>query len=478
MRKFSISIFVLSVIVLDVFSLSLDEVIARAKRESSVYRDSLNSAKKSDYSLELLSLDKEHTFSFGVNNGSWTDKSNERDNTSNAGSSSVSFSPYFTYTNAEDNSTSLSFAVPVKLNYVSAGITENSTYTPSVSLDQKILLNGVKDNRLELQKQLARVETRSLNEKTELQFENTMYNAISNVMSRESTLLNATSSYDEKRTQFDSDVALGLIKEGTYAYKKDEAVLISLLSSKTRAEDLFLSAKEEFERVSGFPWVDIDTIDEIEIDFKERQDGNSTIQSAKINMDTAQNEYDILMNNDDRILTLNANASTEIKGSALSYSDFGGGINYRDNSWNVGVKASGKFEDSNNWKGTPTVNFSLGYTLGTTVDETKRLKQQTALLNLQNKTYEYNNALLNYKTSVLNMMNSISAKTDDVRQAHLLFENAKLDYENSLSLNEKGYYTPLTFKKEEINYKVAENSYKTSLLSLYILNNESKILNI
>ena len=78
----------------------------------------------------------------------------------------------------------------------------------------------------------------------------------------------------------------------------------------------------------------------------------------------------------------------------------------------------------------------------------------------------------------MNMMNSISAKTDDVRQAHLLFENAKLDYENALSLNEKGYYTPLTFKKEEINYKVAENSYKTSLLSLYILNNESKILNI
>ena len=184
------------------------------------------------------------------------------------------------------------------------------------------------------------------------------------------------------------------------------------------------------------------------------------------------------MNNDDRILTLNANASTEIKGSTLAYSDFGGGINYRDNSWNVGVKASGKFEGSNDWKGTPTVNFSLGYTLGTTVDETKRLKQQTALLNLQNKTYEYNNALLNYKTSVLNMMNSISAKTDDVRQAHLLFENAKLDYENALSLNEKGYYTPITFKKEEINYKVAENSYKTSLLSLYILNNESKILNI
>ena len=475
MKKFSlIAILLIPIFAFNIYALSLDELVKRAKSESSVYEDTINQAKRSDYSATLLTLDKEHSFSIGVQSGKWEPKNNNK----NEITSNVSFTPYFSYSSADDNTTSITVSSPVAIKYDDTGVFDTSTYDPKLNIDQKILLNGVKDSRLDYQKKLARLEADSTLKKAEFQYENTLYNTIQSVLSKQSSYLKSTSTYNERKALFDSNVSSGIIDEGTYAYKKERSSIESLYNEMIVSESALTNAMTEFKRVAGFEWEGIEEIQKITPEFEEIQDGNTEIQVSKINMDNAKNEYEILLKNDDRVFTLNANAGTSIKGSSMANWNIGAGVRYKDNNFNASVSALGDFSSANNWKGDPTLAFEASYSVGSNTDETKRLKIQNALLNLQSKTYEYNNALINYRTSALSMKTNIEGKILKEKEALLTYENAKDDYENVKDLDTKGYYTPLSIKTEEAIFIEKENAYKSSLLDLYIINNDAKILNV
>lgn len=464
-------------LVFALFALSMvasdfEDILKRAKEESEYYQNSISLSLKSLYSAELLNYDKEHKFKGGVRSGSWSE------NLTNQSESKVSFTPYFSYESNNDNTTTVELSAPINLYYMDNLISTDSTYSPSLSISQNVLLNAVKDEASEFSKRRARLNADSLLKKVELQYEMSLYNAISSVLTSESSYFAQKAKYAESKANFDSLVKVNNLQEGTYAYDKNYAELLQEESRLEIAQNSYQTSLESFRQISGFDYDGIENIREANFDFAPLSNGNTEVQIARLDMEASKNKYDVLLNNDDRVLSLSLNTTGGIKGSNVDSWGVGGGLSYKDTNFSIGVSAGGAFKDTNNWRAEPTVGFELNYQSGSYESETKRLNLQNALIDYRTKAFDYETALMDYNIKSNTMISNINAKKIEALKAKAEFDNAVKDYENVQTLNEKGYYSSYSLDNAIAFYKSSENTYKAFLLSCLILENESKILNI
>lgn len=457
---------------LSLFAHSFNELVEKAKSESEHYKNTVSLSLKSLYSAELLNYDKEHKFSLGVKSGSWSENLEDRSK------SAVSFTPYFSYESKEDNTTTIDVSSPISLYYMDNLINTDSTYSPSLTISQRVLLDGVKDESSDLNKKISILRARSTLSKTELQYEITLFNAISNVLSTESAYESAKVTYEKAKLEFEGIKNSDNLKENTYAYNKNYNEVLTSENSMIKAENTYSTALENFKNVAGFSWDGCSNITETTIEFVQKQNGNTDVELARLEMEAAKNEYEVLERNDNRVLSLNANTNGLIQGQEAKSWSVGGGASYKDTNFTLSVGAGGTFKSSNNWVAEPSVNFEFNYQSGNYENEAKRLKLQSALLNYRSKSYDYENEVINYNTKALTMLSNINAKKIENVKAKSEWENAVKDYENAVSLNENGYYSTYSFEGEKAKYKKAENTYKEFLLSLLILKREAEILNI
>lgn len=464
--------FLFALFALSLSASDLDDILKRAKSESEYYKNSVSLSLRSLYSAELLNYDKEHKFKGGVRSGSWSE------NLTNQSESRVSFTPYFSYESNNDNTTTVELSAPINLYYMDNLITTDSTYSPSLTISQNVLLDAVKDEASDYSKKRARLNADSLLKKVELQYETSLYNAINAVLSAESSYLVQKAKYAEAKANFDAVVKVDNLVEGTYAYDKNYAELLQEENRLEIAQNSYNNALESFVQVSGFEYDGVDNIREAIFDFAALPNGNTEVEIAHLDMDASKNKYDVLLKNDDRVLALSLNTTGGIKGSNVNEWGVGGGLSYKDANFNIGVTAGGSFKDTNSWRAEPTVGFELNYQSTSYESETKRLNLQNALIDYRTKAFDYETALMNYNISCNTMISNINAKKIEAIKAKAEFDNAVKDYENVQSLNEKGYYSTYSFDNAVSSFKNSENTYKAFLISCLILENESKILNV
>ena len=234
---------------------------------------------------------------------------------------------------------------------------------------------------------------------------------------------------------------------------------------------------ESFRRVCGFDFDSLSVSPALEIGFSPLQGGNSKVMIAYLEMLNAQNEYDILVGNDDRALNLNAAGDMSIVGNSVSSYAISGNVGYKDKSWQAGVGASAAFDKERNAV-YPKVSMSLSYDLGSNDSRSDNLNKQMALISKESAAYDYEIAMMDYKKECLEMQRSISDARLDLERETAAYENAKAVYENDLDLRDKGYYSEFEFAEKKAAFAKAENSYKSFLLSLRILRCNAEILNL
>ena len=450
------------------FSASLDDIISRAKAESKSYNELRGSAIRKDLDALLKTYDAQDSYRFAIDSFVSTATS--------AGDSFVSLSPEFTYSSGGDNTTSVRVSSPMTLIYASQ-LDSKSTYKPGVSVSQKIKIDPTADNRKDNSKRIARLQADSLLGKIDAQFEVSVCNALMEVLQRMSDFSTSKASYDKQKAEFDALVSKGLVVEGTYDYKSK---LSSLLVSEKSLEKARLArdlALESFRRVCGFDFDSLSVSPALEIGFSPLQGGNSKVMIAYLEMLNAQNEYDILVGNDDRALNLNAAGDMSIVGNSVSSYAISGNVGYKDKSWQAGVGASATFDKERNAV-YPKVSMSLSYDLGSNDSRSDSLNKQMALISKESAAYDYEIAMMDYKKECLEMQRSISDARLDLERETAAYENAKAVYENDLDLRDKGYYSEFEFAEKKAAFAKAENSYKSFLLSLRILRCNAEILNL
>lgn len=473
MKKIFFTIFILFVVsVSSIFALTISEMLERAKEESDVYKSTLFDAQVSDYSALIQTYDKQNTFTFGVKNGSWSRTPKSLTDQSE----SVLFTPSFDFTSAADNKTSISLSSPISINTFSPQT--KSTYNPSLSVTQNILLDGVKDTESDLTKQKGILSAASALKKAEKNYENTFYLTLANLLTAEGDYLTSKNKLSIAENDFLGEINSKSIEEGSFTYKEKESNVISLQNDRDTKKTLYDQALNEFKRVAGFDYEEIDMIPFPNITFALNEEGNTTVRLSLLDKLIAKNKYDVLTRNDDRVLALDILGKTKVEGKDIDSYGFKGGVSYTDTSLKLSAGLGGDFNKSSSWTFEPTVNFDLEYSVGSSNNETKRLSIQKAALEMQNKSFDYDNALLSYKTDAITMLSDIAIQNANYRQIQNTYENAALSFEKNMDLYNKGYYTPLTFETEQINFKNAKNNYNVFMLKSLILKNNAEMLNI
>ena len=467
MKKFSVALLFIALLVQGVSSADLEDVIARAKAQSGYYANLRGSANLSDFEALLKQLDKQDTYELGINASLTPD--------SPSGNSSIRLNPSFSYSSGSEDTTRITLSAPMNIVY-SSPLNTVSTYAPDLSVSQKLRIDAVSDNSSDYAKRRARLQANSLAEKIDYQFEISVCDSLSKVLEKESALLTAKASFGKSKAEFDSSVASGLITEGTYAYNQKASAITGSEKSLRKCEYEYDTALANFKRLCGFEYEDLDVFTVPDFDFTALEQGNTTVAIALLDKLSAENNYAILMKNDGRALNFDASASLNIEDSEVSGYAFDGSVGYSDSSWQVKAGA-GVDIDAVLKKNYPEFTLSAKYNIGSSVSQTEKLNRQKALINMQSKSYDYDLALYNYRSDAMAMASNILAARIELEKWKMDYDNVRIGYANEKRLYENGYYSELEFNEKTASFAKTENDYKIFLLSLRKLQCEARILN-
>ena len=458
-----VSLFALS----SVFSVSLDEIINGAKELSPTYQNVILSYENSLINIRSL----ERKDKVGVSVSASVNPLYE-ENSILGGSvetkKGINTSSTATITLPNDGKTTISGEVGVKTLY------DGSSTTTSLSLDASHTFDftGYSSSTTDdLTLATTKYSTELSKATSELNFEKSVINTVSAILSYEKNIKKAQKSVDDQKSIIEKMETLGTYSKSSTTYINAVNVLNQLQSSLDSAQKQYENALKSFEKVSGMEWTGLDDIPEPVLDLKIYDNGNTSVLISSLKAEAAVENYKAEVA---KLNPMNLSVSGKVNGtiSDSSSTSISTSLSYTGDNWSISATPGLSITKD---KTVPSLTiigrWSNGGTMNTN-DEDALSASSNKMVSAEN---DYRDAFSSYFDEAQSLSLRILSWEAEYSNAKASLDYAKMMYENEKVMLEYGFSTEKDVRSAELSVISAEYDLKMTMLEGLSLERDLKI---
>lgn len=323
---------------------------------------------------------------------------------------------------------------------------------------------------------------------SELNFEKSVINTVSAILSYEKNIKKAQKSLDDQKSTVEKMETLGTYSKSSTTYINAVNVLNQLQASLDAAVKQYENALKSFEKVSGMEWTGLDEIPEPVLDLKIYDNGNTSVLISSLKAEAAVEEYKAEAA---KLNPMSLSISGKVSGtiSDSSSTTISGSLSYTGDNWSLSAtpgvtitkdKTTPSLTISGKWSNGGMVNTkylsdssnnmiatSNGYS-----DEDTLTAASNKMLSAQN---DYRDALSSYFDEAQSLSLRVLSWEASYSNAKASLDYAKTVYENEKVMLEYGFSTEKDVKSAELNMISTEYDLKTTMLEGLSLERDLKI---
>lgn len=458
-----VSLFALS----SVFSVSLDEIINGAKELSPTYQNVILSYENSLINIRSL----ERKDKVGVSVSASVNPLYE-ENSLLGGSvetkKGINTSSTATITLPNDGKTTISGEVGVKTLY------DGSSTTTSLSLDASHTFDftGYSSSTTDdLTLATTKYSTELSKATSELNFEKSVINTVSAILSYEKNIKKAQKSVDDQKSIVEKMETLGTYSKSSTTYINAVNVLNQLQSSLDSAQKQYENALKSFEKVSGMEWTGLDDIPEPVLDLKIYDNGNTSVLISSLKAEAAVENYKAEVA---KLNPMNLSVSGKVNGtiSDSSSTSISTSLSYTGDNWSISATPGLSITKD---KTVPSLTISGRWSNGGTMntsDEDALSASSNKMVSAEN---DYRDAFSSYFDEAQSLSLRILSWEAEYSNAKASLDYAKMMYENEKVMLEYGFSTEKDVRSAELSVISAEYDLKMTMLEGLSLERDLKI---
>ena len=458
-----VSLFALS----SVFSVSLDEIINGAKELSPTYQNVILSYENSLINIRSL----ERKDKVGVSVSASVNPLYE-ENSLLGGSvetkKGINTSSTATLTLPNDGKTTISGGVGVKTFY------DGSSTTTSLSLDASHTFDftGYSSSTTDdLTLATTKYSTELSKATSELNFEKSVINTVSAILSYEKNIKKAQKSVDDQKSVVEKMETLGTYSKSSTTYINAVNVLNQLQSSLDSAQKQYENALKSFEKVSGMEWTGLDDIPEPVLDLKIYDNGNTSVLISSLKAEAAVENYKAEVA---KLNPMNLSVSGKVSGtiSDSSSTSISTSLSYTGDNWSISATPGLSITKD---KTVPSLTISGRWSNGGTMntsDEDALSASSNKMVSAEN---DYRDAFSSYFDEAQSLSLRILSWEAEYSNAKASLDYAKMMYENEKVMLEYGFSTEKDVRSAELSVISAEYDLKMTMLEGLSLERDLKI---
>lgn len=458
-----VSLFALS----SVFSVSLDEIINGAKELSPTYQNVILSYENSLINIRSL----ERKDKVGVSVSASVNPLYE-ENSLLGGSvetkKGINTSSTATLTLPNDGKTTISGEVGVKTLY------DGSSTTTSLSLDASHTFDftGYSSSTTDdLTLATTKYSTELSKATSELNFEKSVINTVSAILSYEKNIKKAQKSVDDQKSIIEKMETLGTYSKSSTTYINAVNVLNQLQSSLDSAQKQYENALKSFEKVSGMEWKGLDDIPEPVLDLKIYDNGNTSVLISSLKAEAAVENYKAEVA---KLNPMNLSVSGKVNGtiSDSSSTSISTSLSYTGDNWSISATPGLSITKD---KTVPSLTISGRWSNGGTMntsDEDALSASSNKMVSAEN---DYRDAFSSYFDEAQSLSLRILSWEAEYSNAKASLDYAKMMYENEKVMLEYGFSTEKDVRSAELSVISAEYDLKMTMLEGLSLERDLKI---
>ena len=458
-----VSLFALS----SVFSVSLDEIINGAKELSPTYQNVILSYENSLINIRSL----ERKDKVGVSVSASVNPLYE-ENSLLGGSvetkKGINTSSTATITLPNDGKTTISGEVGVKTLY------DGSSTTTSLSLDASHTFDftGYSSSTTDdLTLATTKYSTELSKATSELNFEKSVINTVSAILSYEKNIKKAQKSVDDQKSIVEKMETLGTYSKTSTTYINAVNVLNQLQSSLDSAQKQYANALKSFEKVSGMEWTGLDDIPEPVLDLKIYDNGNTSVLISSLKAEAAVENYKAEVA---KLNPMNLSISGKVNGtiSDSSSTSISTSLSYTGDNWSISATPGLSITKD---KTVPSLTISGRWSNGGTMntnDEDALSASSNKMVSAEN---DYRDAFSSYFDEAQSLSLRILSWEADYSNVKASLDYAKMMYENEEVMLEYGFSTEKDVRSAELSVISAEYDLKMTMLEGLSLERDLKI---
>ena len=458
-----VSLFALS----SLFAVSLDDIINGAKELSPTYQNVILSYENSLINIRSL----ERKDKVGVSVSASVNPLYE-ENSLQGGSvetkKGINTSSTATITLPNDGKTTISGEVGVKTLY------DGSSTTTSLSLDASHTFDftGYSSSTTDdLTLATTKYSTELSKATSELNFEKSVINTVSVILSYEKNIKKAQKSVDDQKSIVEKMETLGTYSKSSTTYINAVNVLNQLQSSLDSAQKQYENALKSFEKVSGMEWTGLDDIPEPVLDLKIYDNGNTSVLISSLKAEAAVENYKAEVA---KLNPMNLSVSGKVNGtiSDSSSTSISTSLSYTGDNWSISATPGLSITKD---KTVPSLTISGRWSNGGTMntnDEDALSASSNKMVSAEN---DYRDAFSSYFDEAQSLSLRILSWEAEYSNAKASLDYAKMMYENEKVMLEYGFSTEKDVRSAELSVISAEYDLNMTMLEGLSLERDLKI---
>ena len=462
-----VSLFALS----SVFAVSLDDIINGAKELSPTYQNVILSYENSLINIRNL----ERKDKVGVAVSASVNPLYEEKDMSGAlmggsveAKKGINTSSTATVTLPNDGKTTIKGGVGVTTLYDGSSTATSLSLDASHTFDFTGYSSSTSDD---LTLATTKYSTELSKSTSELNFEKSVINTVSAILSYEKNIKKAQKNLDDQKSTVEKMETLGTYSKSSTTYINSVNVLNQLQASLDAAEKQYENALKSFEKVSGMEWTGLDEIPEPVLDLKIYDNGNTSVLISSLKAEAAVESYKAEAA---KLNPMNLSISGKVSGtiSDSSSTTISGSLSYTGDNWSLSATPGVTITKD---KTTPSLTIAGKWSNGGTIstsDEDTLTAASNKMISAQN---DYRDALSSYFDEAQSLSLRVLSWEANYSNAKASLDYAKTVYENEKVMLEYGFSTEKDVKSAELNMISAEYDLKTTMLEGLSLERDLKI---
>ena len=462
-----VSLFALS----SVFAVSLDDIINGAKELSPTYQNVILSYENSLINIRNL----ERKDKVGVAVSASVNPLYEEKDMSGAlmggsveAKKGINTSSTATVTLPNDGKTTIKGGVGVTSLYDGSSTATSLSLDASHTFDFTGYSSSTSDD---LTLATTKYSTELSKSTSELNFEKSVINTVSAILSYEKNIKKAQKSLDDQKSIVEKMDTLGTYSKTSTTYINAVNALNQLQASLDAAEKQYENALKSFEKVSGMEWTGLDEIPEPVLDLKIYDNGNTSVLISSLKAEAAVESYKAEAA---KLNPMNLSISGKVSGtiSDSSSTTISGSLSYTGDNWSLSATPGVTITKD---KTTPSLTIAGKWSNGGTIstsDEDTLTAASNKMISAQN---DYRDALSSYFDEAQSLSLRVLSWEANYSNAKASLDYAKTVYENEKVMLEYGFSTEKDVKSAELNMISAEYDLKTTMLEGLSLERDLKI---
>ena len=306
---------------------------------------------------------------------------------------------------------------------------------------------------------------------SELNFEKSVINTVSAILSYEKNIKKAQKSLDDQKSIVEKMDTLGTYSKTSTTYINAVNVLNQLQASLDAAEKQYENALKSFEKVSGMEWTGLDEIPEPVLDLKIYDNGNTSVLISSLKAEAALESYKAEAA---KLNPMNLSISGKVSGtiSDSSSTTISGSLSYTGDNWSLSATPGVTITKD---KTTPSLTIAGKWSNGGTIstsDEDTLTAASNKMISAQN---DYRDALSSYFDEAQSLSLRVLSWEANYSNAKASLDYAKMMYENEKVMLEYGFSTEKDVRSAELSVISAEYDLKMTMLEGLSLERDLKI---